>query len=510
MRGPWPVDLERLREEGDGVVASWRDLGSLDATPYAGLVVESPAVPLETDPELEALYSYDIIQPLGLGTALAKTKVTRCLVGEPGATYKYLGLRMFATPWTEKTKKVNDSLKRRSLTLGAKSADFTVALVNKMEPPQDDDESSFKKKKNNGHAVSWHADSCLENGSTIGVYCWNRPVSNPAWKLLVRVRNDSEGPRRGGEKKSEDSSSVKPLSISLDDEHLTYFMLDDFNHHHQHAVASGRGATRYSSTHRVARKEGHTAAWILKLGREALAKPNWRCVPAALDIIEFEWLRQWYVQGSGHAKKLAAAWAETIDNLAKLWMDLERLEYHRCRSLIDGASLDDSEVAPRRAKKKRAMVDQRGGLLAYDAALDDLSKRHDKRIKWAQRETDAFWQKMSEKERPSVFVQDDLPAQIFLRARADKTPGNRIPYDGLPSIIQDLRHARAKYAAAEDTKTTTKAENNNTQKQAAAVVASPKKNNKRRRPSSFGHDTAAPTLTFNKDTRKKGKKKKRA
>ena len=34
------------------------------------------------------------------GTRLAKTRVTRCLIGKPGITYFYLGVRMFAHPWS--------------------------------------------------------------------------------------------------------------------------------------------------------------------------------------------------------------------------------------------------------------------------------------------------------------------------------------------------------------------------------------------------------------------------
>lgn len=43
---------------------------------------------------------FDITQPGGLGSKIAKTYVSRCVVGEPGITYKYLGLRLFAYPWT--------------------------------------------------------------------------------------------------------------------------------------------------------------------------------------------------------------------------------------------------------------------------------------------------------------------------------------------------------------------------------------------------------------------------
>ena len=44
-------------------------------------------------------YQFDVTQPAGLGTKTAKTFVTRCLVGQAGITYKYLGLRMFSIPW---------------------------------------------------------------------------------------------------------------------------------------------------------------------------------------------------------------------------------------------------------------------------------------------------------------------------------------------------------------------------------------------------------------------------
>lgn len=50
---------------------------------------------------LEDVYQFDLTQPGGLDTKVAKTYVSRCLVGDCGTTYKYLGLRMFSIPWTE-------------------------------------------------------------------------------------------------------------------------------------------------------------------------------------------------------------------------------------------------------------------------------------------------------------------------------------------------------------------------------------------------------------------------
>jgi alpha-ketoglutarate-dependent dioxygenase FTO len=49
--------------------------------------------------ESSDVYQYDVTQPAGLGTKTAKTFVSRCLVGDAGTTYKYLGLRMFSIPW---------------------------------------------------------------------------------------------------------------------------------------------------------------------------------------------------------------------------------------------------------------------------------------------------------------------------------------------------------------------------------------------------------------------------
>ena len=63
---------------------------------------------------LENVYQFDLTQPGGLDTKVAKTYVSRCLVGDCGTTYKYLGLRMFSIPWTEGEVGVSDA----SITIG--------------------------------------------------------------------------------------------------------------------------------------------------------------------------------------------------------------------------------------------------------------------------------------------------------------------------------------------------------------------------------------------------------
>ena len=51
--------------------------------------------------EKEGFFQYDITQPTGLNSKVSKTFVTRCVVGDAGITYKYLGLRMFSIPWDD-------------------------------------------------------------------------------------------------------------------------------------------------------------------------------------------------------------------------------------------------------------------------------------------------------------------------------------------------------------------------------------------------------------------------
>ena len=89
-----PVDAEydavlRTSYEGfasDALAALPRDVRDGFDRAFAGL-------------EAGGVFQYDVTQPMGPRTRCARTFVTRCLVGEPGITYKYLGTRMFAHPW---------------------------------------------------------------------------------------------------------------------------------------------------------------------------------------------------------------------------------------------------------------------------------------------------------------------------------------------------------------------------------------------------------------------------
>jgi hypothetical protein len=89
------------------------------------------------------IFQYDITQPMGPGTPCAVTKVTRTCVGEPGITYKYLGLRMFGHPWTDEEAQTDShdrvvqasyvSLRRQNEALVERSRSLLTAEV--VPPP---------------------------------------------------------------------------------------------------------------------------------------------------------------------------------------------------------------------------------------------------------------------------------------------------------------------------------------------------------------------------------------
>jgi alpha-ketoglutarate-dependent dioxygenase FTO len=156
------------------------------------------------------VFQYDVTQPLGLGTACARTYVTRTLIGKPGITYKYLGLRIFAHPWSESgeggeggesgesgesgnaadeiasacgsIRDLNSTLcaradglqdgSRSSTSAGSAgphgSSRFNLTLINRMMPSckacELKPEATYHMGKT---SVSWHADSSLQVQSIV-------------------------------------------------------------------------------------------------------------------------------------------------------------------------------------------------------------------------------------------------------------------------------------------------------------------------------------------------------
>ena len=264
-----------------------RELPRLLTTSYSGFNVDPPSVYPDTyhdeflraftDFDDRGIFQFDYTQPAGLGTKIAKTFVTRCLVGEPGITYKYLGLRMFAYPWDGSDAlpsfaaigQLNQALSKRSTVLlhntkkkEVGSCAFNLTLINRCFPRDSNIvklkyEPFFETEK---CTVSWHADSSLEHYSTIAVYhCTAGGDNDDSWRIALRVAPYAEGPlvsKQLKEAAADTTGRAPPVAVPLPSRH-TYYLLDDFNHHHQHAVLAGN-TDRYASTHRVSRREGHT------------------------------------------------------------------------------------------------------------------------------------------------------------------------------------------------------------------------------------------------------------
>ena len=147
--------------------------------------------------DAQGYFQYDTVLPAGFA---AQTYVKRTLVGDPGITYKYLGLRLFAHPWSGEGQgaggvmadmgRLNEALVRRSSKLLAArtapalaarnsggeveqpgSCRFNLTLVNRMDPRHLKADLKPEGLFGMGKcSVSWHCDSGLENFSTIAVY----------------------------------------------------------------------------------------------------------------------------------------------------------------------------------------------------------------------------------------------------------------------------------------------------------------------------------------------------
>ena len=127
--------------------------------------------------------------------------------------------------------------------------------------------------------------------------------------MALRVAHHAEGPessRRGRDIQSSLAGNTPTLSVSLPSG-SAYYLLDDFNHHHQHAVVSGGNSedVRYSCTYRLLRTS-HNINFMLERCRKVCSlfhkkgSKIWRPEQLLLTEIESEWIRQFYIQGKQH------------------------------------------------------------------------------------------------------------------------------------------------------------------------------------------------------------------
>ena len=417
------------------------------------------------------LFLYDVVQP-GKKT-LTRTSVTRCLIGDAGSTYKYLGLRLFSHPWADieelikfgYTNKIasalvsmgmtNATLIKRSKSMlqahispkvGAGpigSADFNLTLVNKMEPTST--KRDLKKEVGYGLgsiSVSWHRDSGLQDFSSIAVYQSLKETPNnndddnnnngSQWGVALRVMDGGSGAVL---------TSVPPLLIPLPKGSL-YYMLDDFNHNHEHAVVAGNSGIRYSSTHRVAREGKGTWRYIHDKTQSHLSKAQGRgFVKNSTDVslrkkreklishvraqqnlmaeIEFDWLRQWYIQGQKHAS-LHPYWHKPIQFLCSSFCHLEASLINLLKILSEADSVRDTHITED----------------VFDVLIEALTERSRLRALWKERYNDPIFSHIPEDERPFLCPCLDRKETVEGQLSED-----------LDSLVKQLRGWRASFVA---------------------------------------------------------------
>lgn len=445
-------------EDGD-------DFDSCQRECYRGFIYENPKdIPrsihdayssLFNDMNDSGLFLYDVVQPGG--KKLSLTSVTRTLVGNPGSTYKYLGLRLFSHPWCdvdengdggaiegelschgatlvklgyskrcaralidtglvnkrviERTNKILQTNIAPLVKDGlVGSADYSLTLINKMEP--------FRQKKDLKNdsihglgktSVSWHKDSGLQDFSSIAVY-------HQLQDLNVRGTNEMDDkviPWKVALRVADSNTRTPALSIPLPSGSL-YYLMDDFNHCHEHAVISGSDSFRYSSTHRVARDGAGTWKYIREkcktvllnnlcveilkslseqrtaslahydntIQRKMLVKEVRSCHQLMTEI-EFEWIRQWYIQGKNHSE-LHYYWIKPIAYLEDVFIQLQKviscvnnILKTSSTSRIDAVSED-----------------------LFDVTIEQIENRRKLKIAWESRLKDSIFKTLKPNERP--------------------------------------------------------------------------------------------------------------
>eukprot|EP00388_Colpodella_angusta_P047132 GDKK01071779.1.p1 GENE.GDKK01071779.1~~GDKK01071779.1.p1 ORF type:complete len:199 (+),score=39.42 GDKK01071779.1:236-832(+) len=124
-----------------------------------------------------------------------------------------------------------------------------------------------------------------------------------------------------------------------------------------------------------------------------------------MNEIEFEWLRQFYIQGEKH-RSLHVWWHQPMQELLRLWRELEdrtisTLEVLKSAATFNfqskfghaeqGGEVPASERAERKQWVKTLQRLECVDSASYAAMVEGLKERHDKRAGWAAREKDGIF-----------------------------------------------------------------------------------------------------------------------
>lgn len=436
------------------------------------------------------LFHHDVVTNGGI--RLGATVVRRILVGEPGITYKYLGLRTFAHPWRgEGARKelapmleLNELMTTSTRKLLAKghgvghagSCAYNLSLVNLLEPSDARGGAlrnrAGEKLGTGSLAVSWHADSSVQPASSIAVVNLTLPYHKKSssqqmpWRIAMKCVGEGHEPDKpsggvgsSGVRKAGTPAVAVPLSASE-----TYYLLGEFNDHHHHAVLAG-DAPRYSSTHRVGVVASDTWKYISDRCAEALpagpagAPPSFtqgavlraaqlRLVEEVHSEVEFEWLRPWGVQGRTHAETHKGYWQPRLERLERTWRQFE------ARTAAHLAFLVAASTAPPEQAAKQLPE----GVRCFDVLLGLLTKREGMatdakqqgRAGWRARAASREYKGLPQGSQPFPFP-SPLPAGMTLaevdeRAASDSMLANlAMPDEALATSIGTLTRARAAF-----------------------------------------------------------------
>ena len=524
------------------------------STSYAGFQIDlPPSIPHSIHSTFDTsftgmydggLFLHDVVRPGG--KKCTRTVVSRTLVGEPGSTYKYLGLRLFSHPWIDVnddgdaiTEEGGGKGTRSLLTLGypytttmalfamgranthlvsrtkdrleihvaphvmpegmVGASDYNLTLVNRMEP----NATGRKNETEYGMgkvSVGWHRDSGLKDYSSIAVYqsllsnssgtttttTTKTIVNDDGWGVALRAMDGGAGGPL---------STIPPLLVPLPSGSI-YYMLDDFNHNHEHAVISPSSTKkientttaaattrtiRYSSTHRVAREGRGTWQYIRDKARGIVSKEDdstssrllllsnndkttltskkyknafvarIRAQQNIMTEIEFEWLRQWFVQGKKHAS-LHPYWHKPILELCTTYCKLERMT---CEILL---LLNNFHNDKSNASGQSSSSLSRGSIVTedlFDVLIESFTERLALRTTWHERYSDPIYTDIPEDERP--FSCDCLDRMMDKDDDDDDVRGDMEKKEGrlsedLDMLISKLRRLRLACVSVEERK----------------------------------------------------------
>ena len=227
-------------------------------------------------------------------------------------------------------------------------------------------------------SVSWHADSSLENNSSIGVYHCLPTQRHAKWDWRIALRRSPES--------GEDAKDVLPVSVSTKDGEA-YFLLGNFNETHQHCVLAGSEANRISSTHRVAVTEEDTYQYILKRVKKALkrfrsqmeegqsSKLNAKIIKhcqRVLSELEMEWIAQYWLQGAQH-DKMHTWWQRPMKTLEAFWLSLEELTFQLYQLCVKESENVNCAI--------------------IEALLAEMKSRQELRAQWDERRADKIYER---------------------------------------------------------------------------------------------------------------------